>query len=148
VTASSITPPILLLLVGAVMSFVGSMGAWATANIGPISFSVSGTNSGVSQSYGVNGWITFALGLTLVILAILEVVSNEASLRSLAVLVSFIALGFAIYFFSRVVHDIATAQPHQSLFPIASVDIGWGIIVLLIGAVGAFAGAVSAARSS
>ena len=130
------------------MLFVGSIGAWATANIGPISFSVSGTNRGVSHSYGVNGWITFALGMALVILAILEVVSDEASLRSLAVLISFVALGFAIYFFARVVHDIATAQPHQSLFPFANVDIGWGIVVLLIGAVGAFAGSISTARSS
>ena len=145
-TASSLTPGILFLVLAAVLMIVGSIGDWATAHIGPLSIGASGTDSAVSQSYGVNGWVTFALAMILILLAVLMSVSEDATLRSVTVLISVVSLGFTLYFFSRVLHDVLKSQPTRFGPLGAGVDVGWGIVLLLIAALGAFAAAIAEAR--
>jgi hypothetical protein len=143
---AGITAGIVTLLLSAVMVIVGSVGDWATISFGPVSIGAAGTNRAIAHDYGVDGWVTFGLGIVLAILAVLMVVSAEDALRSLGILLSFLSLGFAVYFFIRIVHDVLKAHPGRFAPPGSGVDVGWGVIVLLIGAVGAFAGAVSEAR--
>ena len=62
---------------------LGSFTPWISVSIDGHGFaSVAGTDSGVSQLIGVNGWITFSAGILLFILGCMIVVSGDAFFRS------------------------------------------------------------------
>ena len=139
----------ILLLVSGILLIVGSLTAWVTVSILGHSVSASGTDSSISQAISINGWVTVALGIVLVIMAALMMGSGERSFAAVAVAVSASSVGFAIYFVARILHDISKAHSSSGLPSAfrASEHIGWGLVVLLIAAVAAAVASVSALRS-
>ena len=139
----------LLLLVSGILVIVGSVTAWVTVSILRHSVSASGTDSSISQAISINGWVTVALGIVLVIMAALMMGSGERSLAAVAVAASAASVGFAIYFAARILHDISKAHSASGLPAAfrASEHIGWGLVVLLLAAVAASVASVSALRS-
>lgn len=152
-TAPTVSGAGLGLLLSSVMLIVGSFTPWATVSLASLSYSASGTDSSISDAIGVNGWITFACGLLLFILACMSMISPEPLFRSGALIVAVVATGFAVYDLVRIIQKTShSANPsfngqviHQLT---ASASVGWGLIVAVIGAIGALLFAVGEARRS
>jgi len=143
------------LLISGVMLIVGSFTPWVTVSIASLSISASGTNSGISDLIGVNGWITFAGGVLVLVSVLMAAVSGDAVFRTLTLLTAVVVTGFAVYDLVRILQKISQQSPAHPTFngaPItalqASASVGWGLIVVVIGAVGALLCAVGQARSS
>ena len=148
-TKSSSQTSQIALLISSILVIIGSVTAWVTVSVLGHSISASGTDSSISAAISVNGWVTVVLGIVLVAMAALMMASEERSLAAVALGVSATAVGFAVYFVVRILHDISKAHSASGL-PVAfraSEHIGWGLVVLLIAAVATTAASVSALRS-
>ena len=126
----SFTLGVLLLLACGVALMYGSLGVWvsATASFGTSSLhtGVIGTDPAISTLIGCNGWVTFVGGVVLLVFAGLSISSNDAVLARLTLLISTIALIFAVYDMFRTVQKI-----HNE----TGTAIGWGLICVLCAAV-------------
>ena len=131
------------LFVCSFLLILGSFTPWISVSIDGHGFaSVAGTDSGVSQLIGVNGWITFSAGILLFILGCMIVVSGDAFFRSVALLVALAAAGFAVYDLVRILQKIsqaASAASSSAFGRALQTDnrVGWGLIVVAVGGVGA-----------
>jgi hypothetical protein len=137
------------LLISSVLVIVGSVTAWVTVSVLGHSISASGTDSSISTAISINGWVTVALGIVLVVMAALMMASQERSFAAVATAVAVAAVGLAVYFVVRILHDISNAHSASGVPAAfrASEHIGWGLVVLLIAAVAAMAASVAALRS-
>ena len=141
------------LLVSCVMVIVGSFTPWVTVSIASLSVSANGTDSGISDAVGVNGWITFACALLLFILVCLSTINPAPLFRSLILIIALVVTGFAIYDLVRILQKISQAQ-HPSLNGAvikafnANASVAWGLIVVVIGAVGTLLFAIIEYRSN
>lgn len=151
-TAVALTPGTSVLLVCAVLAMVGSVTPWVSVSLLGHSISANGIDSGIADTIGVNGWLTFAGGVVLVVLGSLMLVTRQRPLRQLAAAVAFALLGLAIYDISRVAYDVdrtpssLTGTP-GTLFGSVSASVGWGLVLLTVAAVGAMAAALVQLRS-
>jgi hypothetical protein len=139
--AAVVRPAVGGLLICSILLILGAFTPWLTISLAGHGTSVGGTDPGISQLIGVNGWITFSAGILLFVLACMIVVSGEPLFRSVAVLVALGAAGFAIYDLVRILQKIsqaASANPAglNTLFRTNNY-VGWGLIVTVVGAVGA-----------
>lgn len=135
-------------MLSSVLLIVGSFTPWATLSVFSLSVSVSGTDIAISHQFLVNGWFTLTAGGLLFILACMIVSSGDALFHSLAVLISLLAAAFGIYALVRILQSISRAPLSgvavTAIKPNASV--GWGLIVVLVGAAGAVLCAVGGTR--
>ena len=129
------------LLVSSVLLILGSFTPWVTFSLFGQSTSVAGTDSAISTLIGVNGWITFSAGILLFVLVCMIIISGEPFLRSVALVIALVAAGFAIYDLVRILQKISQAASADAsrigLTLKADNQIGWGLIIVAIGAVGA-----------
>ena len=155
VTTPALTPAAIGVFCCSVLLIVGSFTPWVTVSFAAFSGSASGTDGSISDLIGVNGWITFAGGLLLLILFCLMAINPQPLFRSLTLIVAVVVAGFAVYDLVRIVQKISqassvapafSASPLRGLRP--DITVGWGLIVLAIAAVGALACAIAQARSS
>ncbi len=129
------------LLVSCVMVIVGSFTPWVTVSIASLSVSANGTDSGISDAIGVNGWIIFAGALLLFILVCLSTINPAPLFRSLILILALVVTGFAVYDLVRILQKISQAQ-HPSFNGAAikalsaNASVAWRLIVVVIGAVG------------
>jgi hypothetical protein len=138
-------------MVSSVMLILGSFTPWITVSVASLSASINGTDTGISDLIGVNGWITFSAGILLFVLVCMVAVSDEPLFRTAAVVIALVAAGFAVYDLVRVVQKISNTPALPSAVPVshlASTNVGWGLIVVVIGAAGALVCSVSEARSA
>lgn len=137
------------LLISSVLLIIGSLTAWATISVFGHSISASGTDNSISTAYSVNGWVTLAMAIVLVAMAALMMAFEDRSLAAVASVVSVVVAGFGAYFLVRILYDISKAHSAAGVPAAfrASEHVGWGLIVLLIGAAGALVASVSAFRS-
>jgi hypothetical protein len=154
-TSPTVSAGALGLLLGSVMLIVGSFTPWVTVSIVNLSYSANGTDSSISNLIGVNGWITFACGLLLFILACMSMISPEPSFRTVALIIAVVGTGFAIYDLVRIIQKISQATPTTGsiagrvvtgLGP--DINVGWGLIVAVIGALIVLLCAIGEARRS
>jgi hypothetical protein len=139
--AGAVRPAIGGLLICSILLILGAFTPWLTISLAGHSTSVGGTDPGISQLIGVNGWVTFSAGILLFVLACMIVVSGEPLFRSVALLVGVGAAGFAIYDLVRILQKISQAASASSS-PLNAVlqtknYVGWGLIVTVVGACGA-----------
>lgn len=137
-----VTPAIAGLFICGVLLIVGSVTPWLTLKFGPVSTSASGTQFHLSQSFVVNGWFTLAAGIVLIILATMIIVSDEGLFRSLAFVVSMVAALCAVYALVRILQAISESSSSTLGGALANAvkqdaKVGWGLIVVLVGAIGA-----------
>jgi hypothetical protein len=131
------------LLICSVLVIVGSFTPWLTISVLGHSVGASGTDFSISRSFLVNGWLTLAAGIILFILGCMIVVSAEPFFRTMSLLFSLAAVTFAVYALVRVLQALSeTSTPTFDGSTISipfkpDVNVGWGLIVLLIGALGA-----------
>ena len=149
--AATLTAGIAGLFISGVLLIVGSVTAWITLSFGLGSVSASGTSISLSHSFVVNGWFTLCAGILLVVLAAMIFVSGDPLYRSLGLLISLVAAGCAMYALVRILQ--LTSQIHTPTFNNTAVNaikqnagVGWGLIVALIGAIGAVVCAWSESR--
>jgi hypothetical protein len=139
--AAVVRPAVGGLLICSILLILGAFTPWLTISLAGHSTSVSGTDPGISQLIGVNGWITFSAGILLFVLACMIVVSGEPLFRSVAVIVALGAAGFAIYDLVRMLQKIshAASAPSTGLSSAFHTNnyVGWGLIVTVVGACGA-----------
>ena len=152
-STSSISLGSLGALLCSILLVVGSLAPWLTFSLVSLHFSVSGTDSGISLLVGINGWITFAGGVLLFILFCMMAVSDEPLFRTVTLLVAVVTAGFAFYDLVRIVQKISQV-PSGVTGPVPVVrtvglnaGVGWGLIVVAIGALGALVCAIGAARN-
>jgi hypothetical protein len=142
------------LFVCSVLVIVGSITPWITVSAVTLSVSANGTDSGISQLIGVNGWITFAGGLILLIVFCLMAIQPEPLYRTLALVVAVVVAGFAVYDLVRVVQKVSQASSVSSaVSPVAralqpDINVGWGLIVLALAALGAVVFAIVDTRNA
>ena len=153
-TTLSVTPAVIGLFVSSVLLIVGSLTPWITVSISALSTSASGTNSGISDLIGTNGWVTFAGGLMLLVLVFVKMINPQPLFQTLTLVIAVVVAGFAVFDLVRIIQKISQAPsfapsfsgtPLQGLQP--DINVGWGLIVLLIAALGAVACAIAEARS-
>jgi hypothetical protein len=153
-TSPTVSAGALGLLLGSVMLIVGSFTPWVTISILGVSYSISGTDSPISELISVNGWITFACGLLLFILACMSMINPEPLFRSAALVIAVVATGFAVYDLIRIIQKISQFSAGRSIDGRAisgltpDITVGWGLIVTLIGALVVLVFAIGQARSS
>ncbi|HXA75292.1 MAG TPA: DUF2510 domain-containing protein [Acidimicrobiales bacterium] len=155
VTTPTLTGSAIGLFCFSVLLIVGSFTPWVTVSIASFSASASGTDGSISDLIGVNGWITFAGALLLLILFVLMAVNPEPLYRTLTLIIGVVVAGFAVYDLVRIAQKISqassvaptfNASPLRGLQP--DINVGWGLIVLVIAALGALVCAVVQARNS
>lgn len=140
------------LLLSSILLILGSFSPWITASLFSFNGSASGTDSVISAAIGVNGWITFSGGILLFVLLCMAVISSDAFFRSAALIIAVVVTGFAVYDLVGILQKISqsTSQTFNNV-PVApmhvNVGVGWGLIVVVIGAVGALLCAWGQARS-
>jgi hypothetical protein len=122
---------------------VGSVTTWVHANVAfgqlfHLSASVTGIDTGVSSTFGINGYATFISGIVIVVLAGASMAADDGPIRQLTVVAGLTSFGFALYFVVRVLQRINEASAHGSS------GVGIGLILLAVG--GALAGVVSFGR--
>lgn len=153
VTTASVTPAALGVIVCSVLLIVGSFTTWITVSIAGLSTSASGTNGGISDLIGTNGWVTFAGALMLLGFACLKAVNPQPLFRTLTLVIAVVVAGFAVFDLVRIVQKVSAAPsfapflsgtPLQGLRP--DVNVGWGLIVLVVAALGALGCAIAEAR--
>jgi Protein of unknown function (DUF2510) len=136
------------LFVCSILLILGSFTPWVGLSLaGHNVVSAAGTDSSVSQLIGVNGWITFSAGLLLFMLTCMIIDSGEPIFRSLTLVLALAAAGVAAYDLVRILQTITRSAPTsavsftQALQPGAR--IGWGLMVVVVGGVGALVFACS-----
>ena len=139
--AAAVRPAVGGLLICSILLILGAFTPWLTISLAGHSTSVGGTDPGISQLIGVNGWITFSAGILLFVLACMIVVSREPLFQSVALLVALGTAGFAIYDLVRMLQKISQASSASSNPLNAALQtknyVGWGLIVTVVGACGA-----------
>jgi hypothetical protein len=118
------------LFICGVLMMAGSTAAWVTTTIAGHTVSRPGIVGSGSLFTQVNGWLTFIVGTALLVLGAVMIVSKEPVLRLLAFLFSLTGIGFGAYYLVRILHDISKAQATHNT------TVGWGLITVLVGAVG------------
>ncbi len=141
------------LLVCCVLLILGSFTPWITVSFANQSLSAAGTDSSISDLIGINGWITFSAGILLFVLVCMMVVSGEPLFRTLALVIALVTAGVAIYDLVRILQKISQASsPSVNGIPVSGLrpdnSIGWGLIVVVIGAIGALICAVGESRNA
>jgi hypothetical protein len=135
------------LMICSLLLILGSFTPWMTIGFGNTTTSVAGTDSAISDLIGVNGWITFSAGILLFILVCMLVISAEPLFRSVALVVALAAAGFAVYDLVRMIQKIMRASSASSsgVGAVFRTDnhVGWGLIVAVVGGVGALVFALS-----
>ncbi len=143
---ASVTAGVAGLMFCSLLLILGSFTPWLTIGFGNTTTSVAGTDSSISDLIGVNGWITFSAGIVLFILVCMLVISAEPLFRSVALVVALAAAGFAVYDLVRIIQKISQAASSSSsgLGAAFRTDnhVGWGLIVAVVGGVGALVCAV------
>ena len=154
---SSPAPTTILLLLCAVVVIIGSFTPWMTVSFFGQSISVDGNQSSIVTAIGVNGWFTFVTGVVLLLVAAAMLNSRERALRQWAVIVAFVTLGFAVYDMSRVAYGVSSLSipsergvpaPLTHFLSSFGVSVGFGLVLLLIAALGAMACAIIELRSA
>jgi hypothetical protein len=142
-TTSAFKASYVALLLAGVLVIVGSITSWISVSLFGHTVSVAGTDRVISNAISINGWITVALGIVILLIGALMMVSPEASLRLLAICITGLTLGFSTYYVVRVVQELSKAHAAAARyagfgrsFPVSE-HIGWGLVVLLVAAVGA-----------
>ena len=131
---------VVLLLTG-VLLIIGSVTPWVSVSLFGHTVIIDGTDRAISNATTINGWITVALGIVMILVSSLMMTSSQTVLQLLALSVSAIALCFATYFVARVVQELsrADAAAARSSLVGRSVPvhehIAWGLILLLVAAV-------------
>lgn len=153
---ATMTPPVTGLpgslvgvLVCSVMLIIGSLTPWITVTLAGHSVgSANGIDTSISDLISINGWLVFAGGAVLFVLVILTAMTRERSIRGVSLVIALAAGGVAIYEAVRVIQKISSFHPSSSLglptTPLVSVsaDVGWGLIITIVGAVGAILTAI------
>jgi hypothetical protein len=151
---TSITGSTIGLFVSCIVLIVGSFTPWVTVSAFNQSVSVSGTDSAISDLIGVNGWITFSGAILLFILVCMSAISNERMFRSFELIIALVVTGFALYDLVRIIQKVSAASSHPTFngTPVnaltANAGVGWGLIVVFIGALGALVCAIGEARKA
>jgi Protein of unknown function (DUF2510) len=148
---TAVTAATVGLLLSSVLLIVGSFTPWITVSIGNMTVSGSGTDIAISHQFLVNGWFTLTAGGLLFVLACMIVSSGDALFHSLAVLISLLAAAFGVYALVRILQAISQAYPASvkvfALSPLKpDASVGWGLIVVLVGAAGAVLCAIGGRR--
>jgi hypothetical protein len=130
------------LFISGVLMMAGSTAAWVTTTISGRTVSQPGIVGSGSLFTQVNGWLTFIVGAVLLVLGAVMIVSGEPALRLLALLFSLTAVGFGVSYLIRILHDISKAHATHNT------TVGWGLIVVLVGAVGSVISVLVDLRSS
>jgi len=120
----------------------GSTAAWVTTTIAGHTASQPGIVGSGSLFTEVNGWLTFVVGTVLLVLGAVMIVSREPALRLLAFLFSAIGVGFGVSYLVRIIHDVSKAHATHNT------TIGWGLVVVLIGAFGSLISVLVDLRTS
>ena len=145
------------LFICGVLLILGSVTPWVTVSLANQSMSVQGIDITISHSFLVNGWFTLPIGILLLLLTFLGVTSGEPFIRVMLVLLSLAAAAVAVYAVVRILQAIAqSSAPMVNGVPIKPIklpvqpnaSVGWGLIVLLIGAVGAVLCALMEAKAT
>jgi uncharacterized membrane protein len=137
------------LFICGVLLILGSVTPWVTVSFVNQSTSVQGTDITISHTFLVNGWFTLPIGILLLLLTFLGVTSGERVIRGTLLLLSLAGAAVAVYALVRILQLISqSSAPTFNGVPIKlpvqpNASVGWGLIVLLIGAVGAVLCALS-----
>ena len=139
------------LLVCSLLLVLGSLTPWISVSLGSVHGTIAGTDAGISSLIGVNGWVTFAAGTILFVLAGLTMLSGEGMFSRVALLVSLIAGGLAVYDLIRILQKTPTfaASVHgffqeSGLSPDANV--AYGLIIVVVASFGAVCTSASGVR--
>ena len=134
-TPATVSVGLLLIMASAITLMYGSVGSWIrlTGSVGILGLhlNVNGTDPGVSQLIGVNGWATFIAGIVLLVFAGLSMTNDDTVLALLTALVAGATLILAIYDMVRVIQKIQQVTTG----PGSSISVGWGLIAVLSAAV-------------
>lgn len=150
--ASSVTVGIAGLLLCGVLLIVGSVTPWLTVSFGAVSASTSGTSIPISHVFVANGWFTLCGGVLLIVLASLISASGAPVLRTLSLLTALAAAASALYGLVRILQLISRASTptfNAAVFNAikANPRVGWGLIVAVVGGIGAVICAWSEGRT-
>ncbi|HEX6393932.1 MAG TPA: hypothetical protein VFZ97_10850 [Acidimicrobiales bacterium] len=138
---SGITASRVVLLLTGVLLIVGSVSPWISVSLFGNTVSVDGTDRAISNAITMNGWITVALGIVMILVGTLMMTSSQTVLQLLALSVSAMALAFTTYFVVRVVQELSRADAATARFSLVGRSvpvhehIAWGLILLLVAAV-------------
>ena len=142
------------LFICGVLLILGSVTPWVTVSFANQSLSAQGIDITISHSFLANGWFTLPIGILLLLLTFLGVTSGEPFIRVMLLVLSLAAAAVAVYALVRILQAIAqSSAPTFNGAPIKlpvqpTASVGWGLIVLLIGAVGAVVCALSEAKAA
>jgi len=153
--ASGVTVANFLLLASGIAIMLASVTTWVSSSASTaggltvrgasLSFSTatSGVDPSISSAIGVNGYVTLTAGAVLMVFAGLMMVSDDSGIRIFASLFALATVGLGIYVVVRLLQKI-----NASHVPLgASVDIGWGALLLLSASVVAALTAISELRA-
>jgi hypothetical protein len=133
----------LLLLASGITMMLASVTTWLSSSfsssgslaVSGTSLSLSSTTSGVDPSIsgaiGINGYVTLTAGVVIMVFAGLMMLSDDAGIRAFAALFSLAGVGLGIYIVVRLLQKINAAHLPKG----ASVDVGWGALLVLGAAV-------------
>ena len=134
-TPATVSVGLLLIMVSGIALMYGSVGSWirltGSVGIAGLHLNVNGTDPGISQLIGVNGWVTFIAGIVLLVFAGLSLTTDDTVLAVLTALVAGATLVFAIYDMVRVIQKIQQVTTSAG----SSISVGWGLIAVLSAAV-------------
>jgi hypothetical protein len=142
------------LFICGVLLILGSVTPWVTVSFVDQSTSVQGTDITISHAFLVNGWFTLPIGILLLLLTFLGVTSGERVIRATLLLLSLAGAAVAVYALVRILQLISqSSAPTFNGVPIKlpvqpNASVGWGLIVLLVGALGAVLCALSEAKAT
>lgn len=142
------------LFICGVLLILGSVTPWVTVSFVDQSTAVQGTDITISHAFLVNGWFTLPIGILLLLLTFLGVTSGERVIRGTLLLLSLAGAAVAVYALVRILQLISqSSAPTFNGVPIKlpvqpNASVGWGLIVLVIGALGAVLCALSEAKAT
>lgn len=126
---------VLFLVACGIALMYGSVGSWVhvSGNLGLANFhaSINGTDPGITNLIGVNGWVTFIGGVLVVIFACFAMTSEELQLAIFTVIIAALIAVFAVYDMFRIVQKISQVPASAG----ANISVGWGLICVLSAAV-------------
>lgn len=139
---SRVLPGLMVICGG--LAMVMSTQAWITAHFLQHASSVDGTDKVVSTAFGVNGWMTFALGAALVALCAVMMASDQRGIRVLTALVATGLLAGSGYELIRVLqkihyaHSVSSRMGSLAYELLGRAHVGYALIVLTAAAGAAF----------
>jgi hypothetical protein len=131
-----------LLLASGITMMLASVTTWVSSSLSTgglaarganlrLSSATSGVDPSISSTIGVNGYVTLTVGVVLMVFAGLMMVSDDAGIRVFAALFTLVGVGLGIYVVVRLLQKINNAHVPSG----ASVNIGWGALLVLSAAV-------------